>query len=320
MAGRRLMSPPPPDVLPDKSRGLVHRATHTDLFYRLTTAVVRGAAWMTNAIGPDRMKTAAGAVVRVAAPLIPENRVAIANVAAAFPQKSDAERQEIVAGCWNNLARVFIEFIVLERLAAGFDPSNPGEGLISFHGMEHVDALRKPGPAIIVGAHLANWELVAIVLAKLGVQLVVPYLRPTNPHIAALILDRRKRLMGSLVDENFGAAAAIAAHLKRGDRLCMLIDQRQDDGVVVPFLGRPAKTNVMTMRLARLFDCPVYGIRVIRLAGDRFRCELVPVALPRDESGKIDIMKSLGVVNRMLERWIAEYPEQWLWLHNRWKM
>jgi KDO2-lipid IV(A) lauroyltransferase len=73
-------------------------------------------------------------------------------------------------------------------------------------------------------------------------------------------------------------------------------------------------------RLARQFDCPVYGTRAIRLPHGRFRMELVgPLQLPRDERGKIEIPSTMQLVTTIIEKWVREHPEQWLWMHRRWR-
>jgi Kdo2-lipid IVA lauroyltransferase/acyltransferase len=74
------------------------------------------------------------------------------------------------------------------------------------------------------------------------------------------------------------------------------------------------------MRLARQFDCAVHGVRVIRLPKSRFRVELTdPIELARDNEGRIDIQPSMQIIMSIIEGWIREHPEQWLWLHRRWR-
>jgi KDO2-lipid IV(A) lauroyltransferase len=88
----------------------------------------------------------------------------------------------------------------------------------------------------------------------------------------------------------------------------------------VNFFGRPCKANPMIARLARHFDCPIHGTRVIRLPGNRFRVELSEALVPaRDAAGKIDVAATMQLLTTMVEGWVREHPEQWLWLHRRWR-
>ncbi|WP_204280110.1 LpxL/LpxP family acyltransferase, partial [Raoultella ornithinolytica] len=83
----------------------------------------------------------------------------------------------------------------------------------------------------------------------------------------------------------------------------------------VTFFGRPAKANPTAAKLAREFDCPVHGARVIRLPGNRYRLEATEeIVLPRDAEGRIDVKGAMQAMTDVVEGWVREHPEQWLWL------
>ena len=85
--------------------------------------------------------------------------------------------------------------------------------------------------------------------------------------------------------------------------------------------GRPVIANPLLAKLARQFDCPVLGARLIRLADGGFYLDITePLELPRDGSGQIDIEGTTALVTNIVEGWVREYPEQWLWLHKRWEV
>jgi KDO2-lipid IV(A) lauroyltransferase len=262
------------------------------------------------------------AVMRVVAPLLPENRLAAANIAHAFPEKSAAERAAILAGAWDNLARTGAEFAFLDEILDGFDLEHPERSTITVSGAEHLVALRDDGkPAIVFSAHLANWELTAAIAGRYGLPLSILFRAPTNMIFAHEVLKTRDRLMGKFITSQKGAALEIAAAMSRGDHFGILIDQRVKRAPVIPFFGRPAHSNDVAVRLARGYDCPVHGARAIRLPGGRFHLELTPpIALPRDADGDIDIKAANVVLHGIVEGWIREHPEQWLWQHNRWRL
>jgi len=100
----------------------------------------------------------------------------------------------------------------------------------------------------------------------------------------------------------------------------MLVDQYFVRGVPVTFFGRRTMANPLLARLARHFDCPIHGVRFIRLTGHRFRGELTDAISPaRGAAGDIDIAGTMQIITSVIEGWIREHPEQWLWLHRRWR-
>jgi KDO2-lipid IV(A) lauroyltransferase len=99
----------------------------------------------------------------------------------------------------------------------------------------------------------------------------------------------------------------------------MLIDQKMNDGIAVPFFGRPVMTAPALALLALRFDCMVVPVRIVRLKGARFRMIAEPpLELPKSGNAKADQLALMTKVNEIVEGWIREKPEQWLWLHRRW--
>ena len=126
--------------------------------------------------------------------------------------------------------------------------------------------------------------------------------------------------MGHLIRSRAQAPLEMAASLARGEHLGMLVDQHFSRGVDVTFFGRRCKANPTIARLARQFDCPVVGVRVIRLPDRKFRIAAEgPLTLPRDAEGRIDVPATSQLITTVIERWIREHPEQWLWFHRRWR-
>lgn len=125
--------------------------------------------------------------------------------------------------------------------------------------------------------------------------------------------------MGALVPSKTGAAAGLAKALQDGASVGVLVDQKFRRGRLGTFFGQPVRTNPLLPKLARQFECPVYPARCVRLPGNRFRLELEEaVELPRGEDGRIDVDASCQMLNDIVERWVRDYPDQWMWLHRRW--
>jgi Kdo2-lipid IVA lauroyltransferase/acyltransferase len=254
---------------------------------------------------------------------LPENRVGRANLIAAFPEKSAAEIDTILRGCWDNLGRMGAEFAHLDRLW-DFDPEHPERRSrieLAQADIERFNQLLNDGkPALVFTAHLANWELPAICAATYKLDSAVLYRRPNIAGIDRWLKETRASSMGELISTSLDAPMKIAAALERGAHVGMLVDQYYVRGVPVTFFGRRTMANPLLARLARHFDCPIHGTRVVRLPEHRFRAELTEAISPaRDTEGKIDVAGTMQIITAVVEGWIRQHPEQWLWLHRRWR-
>lgn len=274
-------------------------------------------------IPPDRLADFGGWVMRTIGPYFSENRIGRDNLAAAFPEKSATEIDTILRGVWDNLGRIGAEFAQLDRLW-DFDPDQPDKvGRIELnreHIARFVQLLMDEKPALIFAAHLANWELPAIAASIYNLDSAVLYRKPNIAAIDRWLRETRTASMGELISTSLSAPVKISDALKRGAHIGMLVDQYYARGVEVTFFGRRTMANPLLARLAQHFNCPIHGTRVIRLPGHRLRAELTEEIAPvRDATGKVDIAGTMQVVTTIIEGWIREYPEQWLWLHRRWR-
>ncbi|HTQ82219.1 MAG TPA: lipid A biosynthesis lauroyl acyltransferase [Pseudolabrys sp.] len=274
-------------------------------------------------VDPDRLANFASSFMRRLGPLLPENRIGRANLAAAFPAKSAAEIDAILRGVWDNLGRMGAEFVNLDRLL-DFTPARPeGSGRIEIT-QENLDGflrLANDGkPALIFAAHLGNWELPALSAARHQLDSAVLYRRPNIAGIDRWLRETREATMGELIPTSLEAPVKLANALKRGAHVGMLVDQYYVRGVEVTFFGRKTRANPLLARLAQHFDCPIHGVRIVRLPGNRFRGEMTGEIAPvRDAQGNVDIGGTMQAITGVIEGWIREYPEQWLWLHRRWR-
>jgi KDO2-lipid IV(A) lauroyltransferase len=271
---------------------------------------------------PDRMADFAARFMRVIGPWLPEHRIGRANLAAAYPDWPAAEVDRVLGGVWDNLGRLGIEFACLDRLWK-FDPLRRESSGIEFSPftIERFERLRDDGrPALIFGAHFANWELSALTGRSLGLDTAVLFRRLNIAPIDRMVREMRSARMGMLIPTGFDAPIRIVEALARNAHVGMLVDQYFARGVDVTFFGRRTKANPLIARLARRIDCPIHGTRVVRLPGKRFRIDLTEAIEPaRDLEGKVDIAATMQVITSVIEGWIRENPEQWLWLHRRWR-
>jgi KDO2-lipid IV(A) lauroyltransferase len=282
--------------------------------------VIRILVWLARALGPRRATAAGAKLLRTLGPLLPAHRTALANLRAVFPDMPEAQRRAIAREAWDNLGRTGAEYAHLDTLF-DYDPAATGPLRTEVDGIEHFFALRDDGqPGLIFSAHLANWELPAICAARFGLDATAVFRPPNNPAAARLVQEVRRKTMGGLAASTPGAVFAMRDVVENGGHLGQLIDQHFTRGVVVDFLGRPCLANPLLAKLARHYDCPVHGVRVVRLPEGRFRLELTPpLDLPRAADGTIDVAGAMQAMTAVVESWVRENPGQWLWMHRRWR-
>jgi KDO2-lipid IV(A) lauroyltransferase len=261
-----------------------------------------------------------GMVARRVGPLLGVSKRARINLRRAFPELSGAGIERVVIGMWDNLGRVAAEYPHLRAIPV-FAP----DGRVEIHGLEHLDrALATGRRTIIFSGHIANWEIAALAAAQYGAtvsrdyRVTQIYRAPNNPRIDRLI-SRFRGDRGEYVPKGAAAARRAFAALHRGEHLTMLADQKLNEGIPVPFFGRPAMTATALALLALRFECDVLPARVERLPGARFRLTVFPpLPLPRSGDTSADVAALTAAVTAVLEAWIRERPAEWLWVHRRW--
>jgi KDO2-lipid IV(A) lauroyltransferase len=272
----------------------------------------------------DPIKTADlfGHLARLIGPMTREQRIGRANLTAAFPEKSPAEIETILAGVFDNLGRLGAEIAHLDHIWQ-HDRARPQDSRIEIEERTHelFAQLRLDGkPALIFAGHLGNWELPAVAAVAHGLDAAVLYRRPNIAAADRAIHKLRALNMGTLIPASHDAPFKLAQALQNGQHVAMLVDQYFTNGVEVMFFGRKTKANPMLARLLRQVECPIHGVRIIRLPGHRFRAELSEEIPPvRDAKGQIDVQGTMQAITSVIEGWIREYPDQWLWLHRRWR-
>jgi len=284
------------------------------LAYRLQAS---GAVLLAAGFGALPLDTASalgGKLARRGGPVLGISKRARLNLAAAMPELSAADCEQIVRGMWDNLGRVAAEYPHLRHIRV-FEPG----GRVETGGFEHVDRARAAGRRMIFfSGHLANWEIAALAAGQYGIDIAQIYRAANNPLIDRLVARLRGEI-GELIPKGaLGSRRAVAA-LRRGGHLSMLVDQKLNDGIAVPFFGRPAMTAPALALLALHYDCDVLPARVERLRGAHFRLTICPpLDLPKSGDRAADVLALMTAVNATLEAWIRERPEQWFWLHRRW--
>ncbi|WP_417434302.1 lipid A biosynthesis lauroyl acyltransferase [Hoeflea sp.] len=270
---------------------------------------------------PDAAINFVDAMARRIGPLTSRHKLAMTNLARAFPEMSEAEREKIALDMWGNMSRLAAEYVFLDQLF-DYDPEASEHGRIEVGGDEIFHKLRDENkPFIVFTAHTGNFELLPIAAATFNLEVMALFRPPNNPYIAEKVLSARRTKMGHLVPSRAGAAFALARRLEAGGGVGVLVDQKFHKGAKTSFFGLEVHTNPLLAKLVRQYDCEVYPARSIRLPGGRHRLEVEPALdIPRRPDGSVDIEATAQKLNDKVESWVREYPGQWQWFHDRWNI
>jgi len=284
-----------------------------NLSYRFQAALLRGAFALVRLWPLDWASATGGWLGRTFGPRLRKTDIARRNLAAAFPEFGPERIEAVVRAMWDNLGRTVMEYPHLDTIRV-FDDRR-----VEIVNVEHFDRLMAEGSAcILFSAHLANWEMMGLCAAQRGRPIHLVYRAPNNPYLDWLYRHRRSGDAEMIEKGSAGAKKALEL-LRRGAFLGMLVDQKMNDGIPVPFFGREAMTAPALAQLALRYDCPVLPARIERIGGARFRLTLAtPRVFPKTDDRQADVVAAMTWVNEVIEDWIRDKPEQWLWLHRRW--
>jgi KDO2-lipid IV(A) lauroyltransferase len=289
-----------------------------NVMHRVEAIAARAALALVRAVSPAAASNIGGAVARAIGPLLPVSRVADKNLSRAMPDLDAPARRRVIRGVWDNLGRTVAEIphvggLRRTEFGPGWEINPEGAELMR-------DLAKRRGPVLFFSGHLGNWELLPVVSASFGVELAIFYRAAKNVEVDGILNDLRANGGGGKMFAK-GAAGARGAlrHLAEGGALAMLVDQKMNDGIAVPFFGRPAMTAPALAALALRFRCPVIPAYTQRIGPARFRVIAEPpLALPDTGSRAEAISEVMEAVNARLEAWIRASPQSWLWLHRRW--
>jgi KDO2-lipid IV(A) lauroyltransferase len=255
-----------------------------------------------------------GGVLRCLGPFAAAHRVAEANIKAALPELTAADRRKVLDGMWDNMGRVIGEYAHLNRIAADprrfeiVDPDNLCSRAV---------ALGKG--ALVLSAHFGNWELFCQPACLAGAKQFDLYRAANNPHADDILKHARLKLArGGLIPKGLAGMRETVSRLRQGQFIGMVVDQKTNEGIPVEFFGRHAMTTRTPAALAYRFGCPIFVVLVERVGGVRFRIVIHEIKLRHSDNRDGDIEDTTRAISDILEATIRARPELWLWAHRRW--
>jgi len=239
-------------------------------------------------------------------------RVAHRNLEMALPQLSSAERERIADGSFRSIARLLLALARFPRITR----ENVREW-IRYEGYEHFEAALKRGKGVLFAtAHLGNWELSAFAHALMSAPMHV-VVRPLDNPLLDRLVTRLRTHSGNRVIEKKDFARGILRALAKNQAVGILVDQNTspEEGVFVDFFGIPACANTGFAKIAAHSGAAV--IPGFALWDDSERRYVLRFFPPIEISG--DIAEDTRRIQAAIENAIRQYPDQWLWIHRRWK-
>jgi KDO2-lipid IV(A) lauroyltransferase len=239
------------------------------------------------------------------------------NIAAAFPRLDAAEVDALLKRVYENLFRLVGEVFYLRRLVT----RRNWRDYIDIEGGENaLDVFLEGRGGILVSGHIGNWELLSHVLPFLGLPARVLARPLDNPLLERYILGVREGGDERVVVKQ-GAGAVIESALEKGDFVSLLVDQDAGrKGAFVPFFGRSASTWRSPALLSMKTGAPIVAGCCVRTGDGRFRVKVAEPVYPRDTADvTAETLRITAAFTGIIEGWAREHPEQYLWLHRRWK-
>ena len=242
------------------------------------------------------------------------NLIGMKNLNLAFPKKSSIEKKKILRKMWYHFGRVIGEYPHLHKIKIY---KNRNLKIIGINNL--LDPLKKNKNCIYFSAHIGNWELSSHPLIQNGFKINFVYRALNNKFADDLLKKIRFKYGVKLIKKGAEGAKECIKALKKKENLGMLIDQKMNDGLPVNFFNKIAMTAPAIAKFALKFRCQIVPALCIREKGIKYKIEYFkPI--------QYSFLKKLGseekimlYLNKIIERWIIEHPEQWIWVHDRWK-
>lgn len=238
------------------------------------------------------------------------------NLKAAYPEKSVEELETIIRDMCDNLGRTVAEYAHLDKIRLdGPDPR------ITVPNVAISDAVVAGGKGVMfISGHFANWEVMPFAATQRGYEGGEVYRPQNNPYVDRwLVKQRAKNGPKDQISKGAQGTRRIFTLLRRGKSIFLLVDQKTNEGLPVPFFGRDAMTTPAPASLALKLGAVLLPVSNERHGGPRFTMKVYPPIdfTPSGDHDR-DVLELTRLINLAIEKAVRENPSQWLWLHRRW--
>ena len=279
--------------------------------HRLEYFLIRSILWGVGLL-PFRQRSAlmAAGMAHIIAPLVGYKKRVLDNLSLVFPDMEPARKKALTTEVNRNVGRTMCElFSPHDLISMAQETALTGPGLAA---LEKARAANQP--AIVISGHFGNYDIARARLIAQGFNVGALYRHMNNPIFHDFYLKNISTIGMPLFERGRPGLGYMVRHLKAGGTLAALIDVRANNGIPLPFCGHMALTATSMAELALRYDAvliPFYGTRLPN--GEGFTAEL------EEPIPHTDPETMTRALNHSLEARVLRNPEQWFWIHNRWK-
>ena len=265
-------------------------------------------------IGARYSSILSGIILRIFGPLFRSKKICHENLKKAFPFYDKYKRQKIINKMWFNYGKIFAEYMFIKNFRNSKNFSNK----IIIQNPEILKKIKnEKKPVIFISGHFSNFELMAMQIEKVGIDLSVIY-RPLNNKFLNPIMEkiRKKYICKNQIKKGVSGTKELLINYKKGSSIALMIDQRVSEGIAVNFFNHKASTTTIPAQFVKKFGAKIIPVYIERINNDKFKLEFYDSITFNKNDTIDDITLNL---NQVLEKMILRNPSQWIWTHNRWK-
>lgn len=253
-------------------------------------------------------------IARYVGPIFKVTRTARKNLRMAYKNLSSDEEDRIIDDLWDNFGRFIGEFPHIHKIKE-ICPK-----YVEIIGNENIDDLRKDNrPFLLCTGHFANWDMALRILKYLYPRWGIIYRSANNPFVNRVINKWRAVDGVNLIAKGPSGARSLMQSIKNRDSIVMLVDQKMNDGITVPFFDLPSMTAPAIAKIALEYDYEIVPVELVRTSGPHVQVIVhKPLEVNREAVSDKEIKRIMTKINQMLEGWIRKRPGQWFWFHHRW--
>ena len=253
-------------------------------------------------------------IMVVLGPIFRSKKIIIKNLSIAFPNFNENEKKQILKGMWINYGRIFAEYMFIKNFRQG----SIGERNINIENQYILENVKKDSkPVIFISGHFNNFELMAMQIEKLGIDLAAVY-RPLNNKFLNPLMEsiRKKYICKKQIKKGISGTKELLLNFKKGTSIALMIDQRVSEGIRVDLFSKKALTTTIPAQFIKKFEAKIIPVHIERINIEKFNITFQdPIKFSKDSS----IESITSKLNNLLEEMIKKNPSQWIWSHNRWK-
>ena len=253
-------------------------------------------------------------IMVVLGPIFRSKKIIVKNLSIAFPNINENEKKQILKGMWINYGRIFAEYMFIKNFRQG----SIGERNINIENQYILENVKKDTkPVIFISGHFNNFELMAMQIEKLGIDLAAVY-RPLNNKFLNPLMEsiRKKYICKKQIKKGISGTKELLLNFKKGTSIALMIDQRVSEGIRVDLFNEKALTTTIPAQFIKKFGAKIIPVHIERINVEKFNITFQdPIKFSKDSNIESITYK----LNNILEEMIKKNPSQWIWSHNRWK-